>query len=538
MNKKEVLELFPSPYFRKYQKETIEKMVDAFNSGVKCILLGAPTGSGKSFINTTFCRYWTSFYATPQLSLIDQIKRDPYLTHYFVELKGRQNYYCAFDPSATVDVGVCRRRSDFNCPKDEVCPYWIQKLEALKAQTVLMSFAYLLLEGKTKGKYSLGSRELLVLDEAHSIDRYLIDYVNFVISPWNLPFDVYQKIEKLLALEPEDFYELTCLVSAVHDQVEREAEFLKRRGVFRPLTLEEVKELNRLEDWSSKAEVFLSLSDRVEWIWDLTWTKYRGKPRRRLVVKPVYAGIFGKELLWWRADRYIVSSATILDPEVFVEESGLDKVLDADEVIFIEVPSTFPVINRPVIDATNGKLTVNKKEENFPWAVEILEKILDIEEGKNIAVHCHSYDNARRIYEMLDDKYKDRIVLQTPETREEDLKKWMNSRGKVFLCVAFTEGQDWVGDICEAQVLFKVPFPDLSDKRVAKRLEKKEWKWYYNEALKQVIQAYGRAVRRDVDKARFYVIDKSFVNLIRRCRRSIPEWFRKALPRKWGGELE
>ena len=101
------------------------------------------------------------------------------------------------------------------------------------------------------------------------------------------------------------------------------------------------------------------------------------------------------------------------------------------------------------------------------------------------------------------------------------------------MSVAYTEGQDWAGELCEAQVLFKVPYMQVKDRRVERRLQKKHWKWYRLEALKQVVQAYGRAVRSPEDKARFYVIDESFVDLMKRTRRDMPDWFVEALPEKW-----
>jgi Rad3-related DNA helicase len=238
-----------------------------------------------------------------------------------------------------------------------------------------------------------------------------------------------------------------------------------------------------------------------------------------------------QDMIWCRADYYIVSTATILNVPIFLKETGLDKTLPADKIIHISVPSTFPVENRPIIDRTNGKLTHDKIEENILMAVQVLERILDQEEGKNIAVHCHSYNMSIRIQNLIDSKYKQRLVTHTSEDREEALNTWKNSHGKVFLAVSFEEGQDWIGEICEAQVLFKVPYMDITDKRVARRLEKyHDWKWYQNEALKTVIQSYGRAVRSPEDKARFYVIDSCFIDLIKRCKKDIPAWFSEALP--------
>ncbi|MCJ7455491.1 DEAD/DEAH box helicase family protein, partial [Candidatus Bathyarchaeota archaeon] len=75
----DVLECFPSSSLRPYQKETVEHMVEAFKSGKKCVILTAPTGFGKSYVNASFTSVTRSFYATPQLALIDQMLRDPSL---------------------------------------------------------------------------------------------------------------------------------------------------------------------------------------------------------------------------------------------------------------------------------------------------------------------------------------------------------------------------------------------------------------------------------------------------------------------------
>jgi len=125
------------------------------------------------------------------------------------------------------------------------------------------------------------------------------------------------------------------------------------------------------------------------------------------------------------------------------------------------------------------------------------------------------------------------MIAHTPEDREAALKEWKASNGKVFLAVAFEEGQDWKGDICGAQVFFKTPFPDIKERRVERRLELKDWRWYYLTALRKTIQAYGRAVRSPTEKKTFYVLDSSFWDLMRRCRHVLPDWFKEALPKGW-----
>jgi Rad3-related DNA helicase len=125
---------------------------------------------------------------------------------------------------------------------------------------------------------------------------------------------------------------------------------------------------------------------------------------------------------------------------------------------------------------------------------------------------------------------KGRLIVHKSRDREEKLQEWMRSKGKVFVSVAFNEGQDWKYELCEAQILLKVPFPDLGDRRMSRRLSLGHRKWYENQAMMEVIQAYGRAIRAEDDKARFYVIDGSFQRLVRSCWPYIPDWFKEALP--------
>ena len=530
----DVMNAFPAPTFRKYQKAVLRKITEAFNSGVKCVLLDAPTGFGKSLVNATFCRLMRSFYATPQLSLIQQILRDRFLKGIFVEIEGRQNYKCFYDPSATVDIGLCKRVADFNCPRFEVCPYWKQKLKALEAKAVLTSFSYLLLEGMTETKYSLGRRKLLVLDEAHGIDRHIIDHISITVSPYSLPKSVYDRIAFMIR-DFEDVYDLISFMETVAEIARSKLETYRELSIQGELSKDEARNMTKIEEFLKNVDTFLASPNK--WVWQIGRVRTPWGVARKLSLMPLYARDFAEEMLWNRADLFIISSATILDPARFVKEVGLDLVFNSDETLHIMVPSTFPPENRPIIDVSIGKLTKDRRDKVLPEAIKMIKEILEYEKG-NVAIHCHSYEMAEKVAEALKKYFPNRIITHNSENRDEMLRKWMNSRGKVFVCVDFYEGQDWKGDICEAQILLKTPYPDLSDRRVAKRLELGHWNWYFYEALKKSIQAYGRAVRGPDEKKRFYVIDESFWILLKRTRKVLPAWFIEALPkdrRKWLG---
>jgi len=98
---------FPHESYRKGQLDAIEEIAAAFSDGYKYVVLDAPTGSGKSAINTAFARTAKScFYTTPQNSLIDQIANDGVLGNYYEELKGKSHYECEFKDCRIGEPGI------------------------------------------------------------------------------------------------------------------------------------------------------------------------------------------------------------------------------------------------------------------------------------------------------------------------------------------------------------------------------------------------------------------------------------------------
>jgi Rad3-related DNA helicase len=538
----EVKEAFPAPTFRRYQLEVLKRITELFNSDYRVVILSAPTGSGKSYINAAFCKLMKSFYATPQLNLIDQIMRDKYLGEkYFVEIKGRQNYRCHYDEEATVDVGVCVR-TKFVCLKTEVCPYWIQKMRAIRSQSVIFSLAYLILEGSGGDQVPpfLGKRELCVLDESHNLDRHIINQVSLEVSPFTIPERVYEKIKEQIP-KIRDIVDARALINLVSKMLDYELAQIQITLEGEEISIHDAQMKNKMEEFKKLAEIFLeSESPSNEWVYDVKWITYKGKAEKKLILQPLYAKHFAPDLVWDKAEYFIVSSATILNTNIysrgnFISETGMDLVFRGDQIKVLEVPSTFPKENRPIVPMweKTGKMTKEKVEENLPKTIEVVKEIMKIEGlEKKCCVHCHSYEIAEKFAELCrrDPLLKDRIISHNSLDRKEKYEEWLQSRGKIFISVAFEEGYDWVGELCDYQILLKVPFLDIEDKRVARRLELKHWNWYYLEALKETIQAYGRAIRSAEDRKRFYVLDESFKNLVRRTRKYMPKWFQEVIP--------
>jgi Rad3-related DNA helicase len=395
----------------------------------------------------------------------------------------------------------------------------MQKHLALQAPSVLMSLAYLILEGTTEGSESyLGTRDLLVLDEAHNLEEHCLNHVSLKFSPFSVPYEIYHRLLPDMK-KVENRIELDVFLADVAGYLKLMLGRLETKGEQGEISLLEAENKALMERFLENYNLFMFSNS--EWVWEIR--------NDQLLLQPVFAREFMKNLVWKRGQHYLISSATILDPEQYVQLNGLTDLLNEDEIEILEVPSTFPPENRPIIDATVGPLTQQHWDKNMPQAIAAIEEILAKEKG-NVAIHCHSYRHQRALISNLSPALKRRLIVHTGEDREEKLQEWMRSRGKVFVSVAFNEGQDWKYDICSAQILLKAPFPDLGDRRVKRRLELGHRQWYQNQAMLNIIQAYGRAVRAEDDAARFYVVDGSCTDLIKNSWQFIPDWFKDALP--------
>ena len=145
------------------------------------ILLNAPVGSGKSPLAVTIARAFRDAYIiTTQKSLQDQYAKD--FKDIFI-MKGKSNYPCSLDPSNGCDRGLCRTDKKLPCfiQKKSECPYYVELKKAMSAEIVLHNFSSFLYQAKYLPKYTQ-KRKVVIIDEAHNIEKILMNFVSFKIS--------------------------------------------------------------------------------------------------------------------------------------------------------------------------------------------------------------------------------------------------------------------------------------------------------------------------------------------------------------------
>lgn len=484
--------------FRTYQQEVISEALNAYSSGVKNVLIDAPTGFGKSIVNYFIAKEFKSaFYTTPQIVLLEQIEKDELLKDIAV-VKGRENYRCNYDRRYTAANGMCIKDKNFRCYVD--CDYKIARTRALNSKICAMSFAYLIYDRFVPEQYSFGSRELLIVDEADDIESWADEFGSFKFKVNNF------------------FYSMDDVISWARSVRKKVSDTILSLSSKDVLSDAEIKEIEKLRKYYIKLTTFLSLvsKDRRNWVFECK--------NGYLTVKPVNVGDILNSMVWCRGKKVLASSATIISKELFCKYCGLDE----DETVIIKVPAIFPKENRPVVYIPIAKMTKPERANGYTPMAEAIARIAKKHENERGLIHAHSYEIAKEIYNRLSIENR-AVIFHDKENRKQAFRRFIETEGAIFISVGFARGIDLKYDLCRWQVITKIPFPDQSDIRVKELwVRRKAWNWARYQAIKSLVQSCGRIVRAEDDYGITYILDESFENLYR-YKSQFPEWFLESL---------
>lgn len=524
--------LFPFPSYRPYQKEAIVEAAHAlYEDDYDTVVLNLPTGIGKSPANLTLSRMADSAYiTTPSKKLRRQLETDDVLNDYYSVLGGRADYFCSVG-STTCDQCPVRFDGDESCRQNTPgCSYWLSKQQAMDDDISVLTFAYLILDGKipteTEGgePLSFEDRELLVVDEAQSlIGQTTSMFAAFTASPDTLPPEVYEGTTHYLtenewlmeeATDALDFVESNAksFVKENEDVDDSETQFAVQQCeefVDKYRWAKQQLEVGR--DWVVEVEEWQPNSSMVSTL--------------QITFSPVDADSFLKRSVWSRSDKRVLSTATMPyfnRPDVWLERLGLDP----DNAKVIQRPMPFPTENRRVNTQYEiAKMSNGGDFDNWDEIVGTLRTLSDKHDGEKGLVHTASYKRAH----MLNESLPDRTMVHDKTIKSDDMiEKWQGSDKQMLLSPSMMEGVDLKGDMCRWQALVKVPYPSPNDPRTKLLLEERNaWGSYYEGIGTAVVQSVGRGVRSMDDYCTFYCIDKSFDDVFRRA--SMPDWFAEAV---------
>jgi Rad3-related DNA helicase len=87
---------------------------------------------------------------------------------------------------------------------------------------------------------------------------------------------------------------------------------------------------------------------------------------------------------------------------------------------------------------------------------------------------------------------------------------------------------DFKDEMCRWQVICKMPYPNLGNKQIERRMSL-DAGWYQWKTVLRLVQTYGRGVRSASDWCDTYILDSNFSILARRSGPLFPEWFQEAV---------
>jgi Rad3-related DNA helicase len=219
----------------------------------------------------------------------------------------------------------------------------------------------------------------------------------------------------------------------------------------------------------------------------------------------------------WGQQKIIFMSATILDTAGFCKALQLPK----DKTGIIKMDHVFDPEKSPIIHYPTGNMSYQYLDSTMPKIVNNIREILAMHPDEKGIIHTGNYKIAKAICESIDNP---RLIMKEEDGSNEKLLKRhsKSSEATVLVSPSLTTGADLKDDLSRWQVIVKLPWPSLQDKRVQKKIEIDN-DWYVAEMFRAFVQACGRSTRSENDWSTTYVLDTSFYSWIYKYK----HWFSK-----------
>lgn len=247
---------------------------------------------------------------------------------------------------------------------------------------------------------------------------------------------------------------------------------------------------------------------------------YRGRPAALLEVRPAPAKVAAQRLWPHPVQKIVLMSATIGPKDV--EELGLE----GRRVVYLKCDSPIPAAQRPVVFKRVCNMSMKYLDYSIPLLAKEVLKLLDTEPGKGL-IHV-PYSLVPRLQALMSHP---RLRWHTKYDKQSALASFRNepaSEGAVLVCSGLYEGVDLPFDDDSWQVIGKVPYPSLGDEEVKRKMTA-DPDWYDWQAIKKLLQAYGRLPRRVDGHGTTYIFDLNYERLLKtdrkRAQQMLPDHF-------------
>lgn len=512
------------------QREALTKLA---NSDAKMLLLTAPTGSGKSLLGMSLALAWESHKSV--ILCRSKLLQEQYRASFpgvTQMLTGKGNYPCLLPgvpPGTMVDKAPCN--AGYQCSlRYGGCTYYDQVQRASMAQVVIANYPVWLLAAnlETEMKAKFGKLDTLVCDEGHAL--VFGDEMDSLSS-----IELWPKTVNKFGFGPLYYYSDPGYYRAMAGKwlplaqmmlEARKAEWDKEIATG-SLSPDKIQELQELRFLSFAFERLFLIENPKDWIVDGPRKSSQQPPdgseveKWRVKLVPILGGD-RKKLIYQHSRRVVVMSATLLPTPETAKFLGLD-----GDYLQMEIPSTFPLDNRPVYYWPVGRITRDTSEALMPALVARMDSIIEGNLPERGLIHATSFTMAQAVMERS--RFKKYMRSHETRDRTKVAQEWLAGKGRpILVSPSLHEGLDAKDNSCRWQVILKVPWPDQGEPVWRARLNLDPSLYAYA-AASGIVQMAGRAVRSPEDFAVTFLLDGTFTRLYSQHPGFFPKWFTDAV---------
>lgn len=487
----------PYDHWRTGQRKAIRTILSAQTDHV---VVGAPTGSGKSGIAAALSPLAPSrrvVVLTGTLALQDAYGSFENL----VELRGARHYPCraahqefaswfkhSHRPIAC-DEGPCHL--DVPCAlKESGCSYFDQKRAFTNAPAGQTSYASWLAHRRIG--QPLGHADLLTCDEAHTLPEQLMQACRV-----DIPYSLLDSTKI-----PRGHRQWAAWASERLQHLESEAVEIDLEGLHREQLVRGLKLLAGMDH---------------TWAWDEDVQGFHFEPTVPRDLLPMLQTFDG-------ASQVAYLSATITPRTL--ELLGID----AENVTYLELDSTFPVAHRPIyfMPGARGNFKAMKDSRNFQALVDAIDEFAEDREDRRGIIHPVSFQRGEAIFAAS--SQRGRMVLhRRGESTAAAVRRFrLAGPQAILVSPSVMTGHDFAYRDAEFNIIAKLPFPNTSSAIMRARC-KATPRYRDHYTMQHFVQACGRIVRAEDDRGETAIFDEDVRWWYRRNRDLAPKYFADAV---------
>lgn len=537
-----LLDCFPTGYTpRTAQVEIIQSIQHALDEDKRFIIVQAPPGCGKSCISAALVNYssdpsaeWRdkvsnnmllskskdgtyneasneercgAYVLTTTKYLQDQYEQmfsDRYV------LKGKANYDCDLEPMFNVSVAPCVLTPKLidKCIFNKGCSYYNALNDMLSNKFRITNYSkYITLPEPAR------FCDILICDEASEIEETIVNYFSLSVNYKRLYSLGLRGINPVNSDKKKEIIQWLKEVKQEADIIYRELSDNIRESIYSPQTNVDLSKLSGLKNLIDQSQLIIDNWSFCDYIIERSVDQVRITPLRiDKLMDRLFAG----------ANKVVFLSSTIFDVKCFTKTLGIT------DYKYIEHPGVFNSTKSPIYAPCKVSLNRKNLKQSIPIILKQINDICNMFPDDKGVIHTHTNDITTILHKHF--RKNNRFLFRVGDITNENilLDHKSSDDPTILVSPSLAFGIDLPDELCRFQIIVKLPYPSLGDKRVNK-LSKESPDWYTSKMFTKLIQMSGRGTRNVEDYSTTFVLDGNFIRSVSYNIDKLPEHFRSRL---------